>query len=159
MDFYHSEHQLFWSLKENWTSRKQRGLSLWGLKLLEGSFWWGAEWFLHKNLQLQQLRQRCNTSWHCVDKEAESSWKTGSLRRSLVGMTETACASCPLLCSSQAACLYKLLSNPSCLDLPGLCACLFADYIAESSTKKPRYLKELYVTKSQTVCQRNSHTH
>lgn len=72
-------------------------------------------------------------------------------------MTQAVFALCPLLCSSQAAWLCKLLSNRS---LSGsrspLCACLFAQYIAESSTKEPGYLKELYVTKSHTVCHHNT---
>lgn len=80
-------------------------------------------------------------------------------------MTQAVFALCPLLCSSQAAWLCKLLSNRS---LSGsrspLCACLFAQYIAESSTKEPGYLKELYVTKSHTVrrhntCMRRPQTH
>lgn len=59
-------------------------------------------------------------------------------------MTQTVFALCPLLYSSQTAWLCKLLSNRK---LSGshspLCACLFAYYIAESSTKKPGFERPL----------------
>lgn len=75
----------------------------------------------------------------------------------LIGMTQAVFAVCPLLCSSQAGWLCKLLSNRSLsVSHSPLCACLFAQYITESSTKEPGYLKELYVTKSYTVCHHNT---
>lgn len=84
----------------------------------------------------------------------ESSWNTYCLTIPLWWHLDDTDCLClmpsTVLYSSQAAWLCKLLSNRR---LSGshspLCARLFAYAIAESGTKKPGYLKDLYVTTSQ----------
>lgn len=82
-----------------------------------------------------------------------------SFSNHLTWMTQTVFALCPLLYSSQTAWLCKLLSNQK---LSGshspLCACLFAYYMAESSTKKPGF-ERLLCNRKPTVCHHNTCIH